>query len=156
MSATLDHGFFGIHEDIILTKDGTWLSNGEEILHENTVRAFSKNIFRCKDGFEIRLGTEHKTIHVEDTIYFVVRLEGSGEIGYNVILNDGRTLELDTHTLQYSPGRLTCRVEHPNDKTHENAKFLSAAYYELLKFVQKAPQGFYIVIEGENILLSRE
>ena len=156
MSATLDPSFFGIHENIILTKGGVWLSNGEEILHENTVRAFSKNIFRCVDGFEVRLGTERKTIHVEDTLYFVTRLEGSSDIGFNIVLNDGRTLELDSKTLQYKPGRLTCRVSHPNDKTHEEAKFLSAAYYELLKFVDRNDEGFYIVIEGQKIVLSRE
>lgn len=156
MAANLDPSFFGIHENIILTKNGVWLSNGEEILHEGTVRAFSKNIFRCADGYEIRLGNEHKTIHVEDTFYFVTQIDGSAEIGFNIILNDGRTIELNPKTLQYKPGRLSCRVYHPNNETQEEAKFLSAAYYELLKYIDRDADGFCITIESQKIVLSRE
>jgi hypothetical protein len=156
MSANLDPSFFGIHEQIILTKNGVWLSNGEEITHGGTVRAFSRNVFRCTDGYEIRLGTEHKTIHVEDTIYFVTGLDGSAEIGFNLILNDGRTVELDPKTLQYKPGRLTARVADPNNETIEEAKFLSNAYYELLKYVEHEKDGFCITIEKKKFILSRE
>jgi hypothetical protein len=153
--ATLDTSFFGIHEDIILTKNGVWLSNGEEILHQGTIHAFAKNIFRCKDGYEIRLGNEKKTIHVDDTIYFVIGLEGSPEIGFNVTLTDGRTVELNPSRIKYKPGRLTVEVPHPNDQTHEEAKFLSSAYYELLKHLESDADGFTITIEGKKVVLSK-
>ncbi|MBS1958033.1 MAG: hypothetical protein JST80_01040 [Bdellovibrionales bacterium] len=154
MSANVDTSFFGIHEDIILTKEGVWLSNGEEITHPGTVIGFSRNIYRCTEGFEIRLGLEHKVFHAEDTIYFVTRLEGNTQTGFNLRLNDGRMEKLDTGTLNYKPGRLTCKVLHPNEKTHEEAKFLTGAYYELLKHVEKTAKGFEVTIEGKTILLS--
>lgn len=151
MSANLDSGLFGIYEDLILTRNGIWLSNGEEILHERTKIAFARNLFRCKEGFEIRLGQEKKNVHVEDTLYFVVRLEGDPLIGYSIELNDGRTLELDPETLRYHRGRLTCRVPHPNEGTREEAKFLTQAYYEILRHLEKTSDGFSITIEGKTV-----
>lgn len=154
MSANVDTSFFGIHEDIILTKEGVWLSNGEEITHPGTLTGFSRNLFRSKDGFEIRLGNERKTIHVEDTIYFIHGLEGDPEKGFGLRLNDGRVERLDPATLQYRPGRLTCLVAHPPEQTREEAKFLTTAYYELLKHFEPAEGGFEITIQGSKILLA--
>lgn len=156
MSAALDQSLFSFHESIILTKNNTWLSNGEEITHPNTIIAFSRNIFRCPEGHEIRIGREKKTIHIEDTMYFVVALEGAPELGFSVRLNDGRQLELNPETLQYKPGRLTCKVYHPNEGTQEEAKFLTTAYYELLKYIEKNEFGFEITIEKKKIILSEE
>lgn len=156
MSARVDSSFFGIHEEILLTKNGVWLSNGEEITHTGTVLAFSRNLFRCKQGFEIRLGSEHKTIFVEDTLYFVARLEGSPTEGFMVELTDGRKVPLDPTTLKYQPGRLVCKVPHPNEGTREEAKFLSPAYYELLNHVEPSPEGdaFELWIQGSKIRLA--
>ena len=153
MSATVDTSFFGIHEEIILTKNGVWLSNGEEITHQGTVQAFSRNLFRNKDSFEIRLGNERKTIFVEETIYFVTRLSGSSDQGYTAHLNDGREVPVDVSTLRYEPGQLTCRVHHPNDNTWEPAKFLSAAYYEILSNAETDEDGIYLIIQGKKKLL---
>ena len=153
MSAEADHSFFGIHENIILTKNGIWLSNGEEITHQGTVRAFSKNIHRCADGFEIILGTERKVIHVEDTFFFVTGMDGAPEAGYSIRLSDGRTVPLQPETLQYQPGRLTCRVQNPNGSTTEEAKFLSSAYYEILNHIERDDHGFYITIQKKKISL---
>ena len=91
-------------------------------------------------------------IHVEDTIYFVTSIDGVPEIGFTVRLNDGRALELEASTLHYKPGRLTCKVTHPNDKTREEARFLSTAYHELLKHIESDPKGFHIIIEGKKII----
>jgi hypothetical protein len=156
MSALQDPSFFGIYEDLILNRNGVWLSNGEEVTHERTCQAFAKNLFRCKDGFEIRLGPEKKSIHVEDTIYFVTSMLGDPDLGFELTLNDGRKVELKSETLHYRSGRLTCKVYHPNEQTHEEAKFLTTAYYELLKYIEKNDEGFLIVIEGKTILLGQE
>ena len=153
MSERQDPSFFGIYEDLILNRHGVWLSNGEEITHERTCQAFAKNLFRCKDGFEIRLGNEKKTVHIEDTIYFVTSMIGDPELGFGLTLNDGRKVELDPTTLAYRAGRLTCKVDHPNEQTHEEAKFLTTAYYELLKYLEKADDGFFIEIEGKKVYL---
>ena len=156
MSANVDQSFFGLHENIILTKNGTWLSNGEEITHMGTIKAFSRNIYRGPSGYEIRLGKEIKVIHVEDTLYFVTAIDGVPELGFTVVLNDGRMGELDPDTLKYSPGRLTVGVPHPNEGTTEPAKFLSAAYHELLKHVTQDETGFKITLEGKTVVLSKE
>ena len=156
MSALQDTSFFGIYEDLILNRNGVWLSNGEEISHERTCKAFSKNLYRCKDGFEIRLGNEKKDVHVEDTIYFIVSMLGDPDLGYSLTLNDGRVVELDPSSLSYRPGRLTCKVYHPNEQTHEEAKFLTTAYYELLKCLEKTDKGFFVMIEGKKIHLGKE
>ncbi len=156
MSAELDQSFFSFFESIILTKEGTWLSNGEEITHPNTQIAFSRNIYRCPEGFEIRIGRDKKVIHVEDTLYFIVGIDGAPELGFSIRLNDGRQVELNPDTLQYRPGRLTCKVWNPNEGTHDEAKFLTTAYYELLKYIEKNDSGFEITIEKKKIILSDE
>jgi hypothetical protein len=153
MSAQSDTSVFGLFEELILTRNGVWLSNGEPITHERTLLAFSRNLFRCKEGFEIRLGNEKKSVHVEDTLYFIEAVDGVPELGFTLKLNDGREVELEAETLRYQPGRLTCRVLHPNENTHEEAKFLTRAYYEILKSVESGEQGFFIRIEGRIIPL---
>ncbi len=153
MSARVDSSFFGIHETLILTKEGVWLSNEEEVTHPGTLNAFFKNIFRCKEGFEIRIGSEHKVFHAEDTIYFIKRIEGTPDVGFTLDLSDSRKVILDPNTIQYRPGRLTCKVYHPNDGTHEEAKFLTNAYYELLKLVEPTQDGFVLTIQGLQIRL---
>lgn len=153
--ALIDQSFFGIQEEIILTKNGVWLSNGDEITHPGTLVGFSKNIYRNKNGYEIRIGQgekqEKKQIQVEDTIYFVRALEGNPEDGFLLILNDGRKIPLEPTSLKYKPGRLTCGVPHPNEGTTEEAKFLSAAYYELLNHVISTPKGFEITIQKKTV-----
>ena len=156
MSANVDQSFFGIHENIILTKNGVWLSNGEEITHQGTIKAFSRNLFRCTDGWEIRLGKERKTIHVEDTIYFVTKIDGSTDLGFSIFINDGRVGELEISDLKYKPGRLTVMIPHSNDGTNEEAKFLTTAYHELLKHIEKDNEGFKLTVEGKTVVLSRE
>lgn len=155
MPATADTSFFGIHEEIILTKNGVWLSNGEEITHTGTLIGFSKHIFRNTNGYEIRIGLgekqERKQIQVEDTIYFVTTLEGNPNEGYLIRLNDGRKLALDPQSLKYKPGRLTCNVPHPNEGTTEEAKFLSPAYYEILNHLTSNGDRFSIEIQGKKI-----
>jgi hypothetical protein len=153
MSAELDQNIFSFYENIILTKNGAWLSDNEEITHARTLLAFARNIYRCKDGFEIRIGHEHKTIHVEDTMYFITSIEGSPEIGFSIRTNDQRIGELDPSTLKYRPGRLTCRVPDPNTGILEEAKFLSTAYYEILKYLEQDGETFSITIEGKKIVL---
>ena len=153
MSAELDQNIFSFYENIILTKNGAWLSYNEEITHERTILAFARNIFRCKDGFEIRIGHERKTIHVEDTMYFITSIEGSPEIGFSIRTNDQRIGELDPSTLKYRPGRLTCRVPDPNTGILEEAKFLSTAYYEILKYLEQDGESFSVTIEGKKITL---
>ncbi len=151
MSANADLSFFGIHEEIILTRNGVWLSNGEEITHPGTVQVFSRSIFRSPNGYELRIGNEKKIIQVEDTLYFVKSIHGAPELGFTLYLTDGRRGDLAPESLHYTRGRLTCKVPNPNDGVLDEAKFLTAAYYEFLKHLKADQQGFYILIEGKTI-----
>jgi hypothetical protein len=153
MSAEVDQNIFSIYEDLILTKNGVWLSDQEEITHERTILAFSRNIHRSQNGFEIRIGRERKSIHIEDTMFFITSIEGAPEIGFTIRTNDQRIGELDPETLRYRPGRLTCRIPDPNSGMMEDAKFLSTAYYEILKHLEHDENGYSITIEGKKILL---
>jgi hypothetical protein len=153
MSAEVDQNIFSFYEDLILTKNGVWLSDQEEITHERTILAFSRNIHRSQNGYEIRIGRERKPIHIEDTMFFITSIEGAPEIGFTIRTNDQRIGELDPETLRYRPGRLTCRVPDPNSGMMEEAKFLSTAYYEILKHLEHDENGYWITIEGKKILL---
>jgi hypothetical protein len=153
MSAEVDQNIFSFYEDIILTKNGVWLSDNEEITHERTILAFSRNIHRSQNGYEIRIGRERKSIHIEDTMFFITSIEGAPEIGFTIRTNDQRVGELDPESLRYRPGRLTCRVADPNSGMLEEAKFLSTAYYEILKFLEHDDTGYSITIEGKRIQL---
>lgn len=153
MSAEVDLNIFSFYENIILTKNGVWLSDNEEITHERTILAFSRNIHRSQNGYEIRIGHERKSIHIEDTMFFITSIEGAPEIGFTIRTNDQRIGELDPTTLRYRPGRLTCRVPDPHSGLGEDAKFLSTAYYEILKHLEQDENGFSITIEGKRIPL---
>ena len=153
MSAEVDQNIFSFYEDLILTKNGVWLSDNEEITHERTILAFSRNIHRSQNGFEIRIGSERKSIHIEDTLFFITSIDGAPEIGFTIRTNDQRVGELDPESLRYRPGRLTCRVPDPHSRMMEEAKFLSTAYYEILKYVEHDDTGYWITIEGKRIQL---
>ncbi len=156
MSGANNPSAFGPNEIITLSKQGVWLSNGEEITHDQTCLAFARNLYHTLDGFEIRIGPEKKAVQIEDTLYFVQSIDGAPPQGFNLTLNDGRKIKLDAATLEYRPGRLTCKVDHPNEKTKEDAKFLSAAYYELLNHVDKTETGFVLKTENKSFILSTD
>src|SRR5437016_14636421 len=80
--------FFVDHEVIILSKNGVWLADGIEITHEGTRRLFAKNLKRDEKGYFIQVGRETKRIEVEDTPYFVQRIEGDLVSGIKLFLND--------------------------------------------------------------------
>lgn len=154
MSNEQNAGAFGEAEIITLSKKGIWLSNGEEITHARTLQAFAQNLFRTGDQVEIRIGPERKEVHIEDTLYYVQSISGTPREGFQLQLNDGRKLKLDPTTLCYEAARLICKVSHPTQSTFEDAKFLSAPYYELLNFTEKSPSGYRLQIENSAITLA--
>jgi hypothetical protein len=132
--------FFVDREVIVLTKQGIWLADGTEITHEPTRKLFAKSLKRDEAGYFLHIGKETKRIHVEDTAYFVSRMDGSPTNGILLWLSDESHETLDPKTLSYQPGRLTCKI-----KSHqEEAKFLHAAYFDLLKDLQEDSQTYYL------------
>jgi hypothetical protein len=127
-------------ELIVLSKNGTWLANGIEVTHPSTVRLFAKNLKRDDQGYFIQVGKESKRIQVEDTPYFIRKIEGNAQSGYLLFINDETEERLDPMTVRYQPGRLTCRIK---SQTSE-AKFLHAAYMDLLKDLRESETTFFL------------
>lgn len=157
--------FFVDNEIIVLTKTGVWLADGNEISHEPTRKLFSKSLVRDGNEFYLKIGRESKRIQVEDTPYFVQRIDGSEKSGYQVTLNDETVEKLDPKTLHYRPGRLTCKIKlsHSNQPGNslshlegEEALFLHAPYFDLLRSLQEDHQSYFLVFGPSRIRLAKK
>jgi len=143
--------FFVDREVIVLTKNGVWLADGTEITHEPTRRLFARSLKKDPDGgYTLHIGRETKKILVEDTAYFVLRIDGDPEQGYELLINDETREPLDPPSIQYRPGRLTCQIKGGT----ESAKFLHAPYFDLLKELKQDDQGYYLDFGASRVDLS--
>lgn len=143
---------FDDRETIRLTKEGVFLSDGEEITHEKTIAAFHRFLDRDGEGYFIRIGRDFKRIEVEDTPRFVTDIAWRGENEpVELLLASGDRERLDPSTLAYQPGRLTCRVRGGG----EEAKFLRRPYLELLMHALADENGYAIRIAGQTIRLGQ-
>jgi hypothetical protein len=138
--------FFVDNEVIVLTKNGIWIADEVEISHEPTRKLFAKSLKKDPNGYHLHIGKETKQIQVEDTAYFVHRIDGSAEEGYQVWLSDETQEFLDPKTLKYRPARLTCKIKNGT----EEAKFLHAAYFDLLKDLKQDMNSYYLEFGGKN------
>ena len=82
--------FFVDREVIILNRYGIWLADGIEITHEPTRRLFARSLKRdpSNKNYYLEVGREKKQIQVEDTPYFILRIDGDSSTGYELSLND--------------------------------------------------------------------
>ncbi len=141
-------------ETIRLTKNGVFLSDGEEITHARTVEGFHRFLGRDEAGYFIRIGSDFKRIEVEDTARFVIDIDWRGTAGEEVVeltLASGERERLDPTSLAYLPDRLTCRVKGGT----EEAKFLRKPYLELLMHALAERDGYAIKIAGRTIRLGQ-
>ncbi|MBI2712197.1 MAG: DUF1285 domain-containing protein [Bdellovibrio sp.] len=156
MSEEKNAPFFVDREVIILTRNGIWLADGTEITHEPTRRLFARSLKKNEDGYYLHVGRETKKIQVEDTAYFVTRIDGSLRDGFTLSINDGSSEALLAETLTYRPGRLVCKIKQ---KTEE-AKFLHAPYFDLLRNLQEDQTSYYLEFQKkgarERITLSKK
>lgn len=145
--------YFGIEETLVLSKQGVWLSNEQEITHAATVQAFFRFLHCDESGqWWIQIGREKKPVTVEDTPAFVRSIHGTPERGYRIGIVSQEALEdLKIKTLRYQPGRLTCRTAMGRE-----ARFLQGPYHELLKTIGHDKQGYYLEIQGARIDLSAD
>lgn len=139
-------------EVIILTRNGIWLADGEEISHEPTRRLFARSLKKDSEGYFLAIGHETKRIRVEDTAYFVNRIDGNTREGYLLWLSDGTSEKLDPSTLKYRPGRLTCLIKNQSEET----KFLHAPYFELLKNLEEDTDTYFLNLMGIRVELSKK
>ncbi len=135
-----------MNEIIVLTRNGEWLADGTEITHEPTRRLFARSLKHEADGWYLRIGHESKRIEVEDTAYFVIRIDHEGK-AVKLTLNDETFERLDPATLAYRPGRLICRIKGGNAE----AKFLQAPYMDLMRELEEDARGYFIRIGGARV-----
>jgi hypothetical protein len=145
------------HEEIQLNANGVWLSNGEAITHEATLRAFAKNLHREGDQYVIRIGNNEKEVTVEDTPYFVVSLQELPGGEFLLGLNDETEEKLDPKTLCYEVNRLTSRIKRTTAFPRgQEAKFVRKTYFQILKNLIEESDGFYLKAGGERFLLEKK
>lgn len=142
--------FFVDREVIVVTRNGIWLADGVEISHEPTRRLFARSLKRDGEGYYLHIGRETKRIEIEDTPYFIQRIDGTPEQGYELWINDETKERLSPVTLKYRPGRLVCKIKNGE----EEAKFLHAAYFDLLRFLKEDLETYYLEITGKKISLA--
>jgi hypothetical protein len=147
------HGFTD-DEVIVLKANGQWIADGYEITHEPTRKLFARSLFKDEQGYYLHIGREVKRIAVEDTAYFVHRVEGDPTRGIRVVLNDDAEEPLDPATLSYRPGRLVCRVTRRGDS--EEARFLHAPYFDLLQHLEEDGSEYFLRIAGKKAVLSHK
>lgn len=139
-------------EVIRLTRDGVFLSNGEEITHERTLAAFHRFLARDEEGYYIQIGRDFKRIEVEDTAYFVraIRFEGSGAQEKVILtLLGGQEEVLDPLTLRYRDERLSCVLKEGT----ERAVFLRGPHTELFLRTLDEGNGYFLTIGGKKYRL---
>lgn len=144
--------FFAKNEKITLNRNGIWLSDGIEITHEPTRRLFARSLRKDDaEGYYLHIGREALRVEVEDTPYFVIRIDGAPSTGYELRLNDETSEPLSPETLRYQDGRLSCRLQRG-----EEAKFLSAPYFDLLRNIEEDPFSYFLSIRGKRVDLEKK
>ena len=117
--------FDKIEEALVLSKDGVWFSNGQEITHQNTVKAFFRGLTKIDDQYFIKLGTNVKSVKVEDLPLFVTSIDWNKDWVLLHLSNEKKE-SLQFETLEYSEGRLVCKT------SGGKARFKRAPYHEFL------------------------
>lgn len=136
-------------ETIRITKHGVWLSDGEEITHQETLKAYKTHIGRDDEGYFIEIGRDFKRIEVEDTAFFVEQIFMAPQSA-EIRLSDGSLEKLKLSTLEHSPERLICQVKEGKFP----ARFLVQPYHELLLHCEETRDGYRLKIGDESVDLN--
>lgn len=133
-------GFWAIGTSRIrFGRDGRWYADGEPIENRKVADLFSRSLVpRADGGWELQVGHERAPVEVEDTPWVVQDVEGDGESGWTVILNDGSRERLDPATLAVGEDDvLYCRVRGGTVRV----RFLRPAYYRLARHFEAMGDG---------------
>ena len=121
-------------ENVVLTSEGIWLSNGHPITHQETIAAFFRGLIYENSKWVVYIEKEQKEVQVEDTPQFVVGVEFPVELsGKNpvCVLTNGQQVPLDPNNLVLNGARLVQKVGN------FEVKFLRNPYYQVLDYLQK-------------------
>ena len=136
---------FDIQETLRLNKRGVWLSNGEEILHQPTVRAFTRHLTRASEkplNYAIQIGNEKKTVEIEDTPYFVEGISSEEQGPIQIRIKNLKIFELNIQTLRLDEPGLVCEIEIRGQQ--ERARFLPSAYHQIMKNLEEDEKSYFL------------
>ena len=138
--------------DIFIARDGTWYSDGLEVIHQKIFKLFNECLHRDPDGgYYIEVRGQRCPVRVENTPFVARSLfYENDEQGCDVlwlILNSGERQALRPETLiRCSDGELRCRLDNGLD-----AALSRQAATQLGPFLDCDPQGaFFIVLNGRQ------
>lgn len=118
--------------EITVTKDGRWIHEGSEIRRKALVQLFASLVKQEGGDYYLVTPVEKWRIRVEDTPLHVISLFGDSDTGIRLALSNGQSQMLDESAeLNLVP---LDGVSVPTIKTKQGleARFLRAAYYELI------------------------
>ncbi len=128
-----------------IDKKGNWFQDGIRIRHRGTYLYNNRLLDMDEEGrFFVDEGSGRLYVEVEDTPYVVKMIDRRGEDIY-VKLNDGTEETLDLGSLRLS-GENVPYVRVKNNRFE--ARLLSPAYYELMKYVRKEGSDYVIELGG--------
>jgi hypothetical protein len=125
-----------IEEELVLTRAGVWLSNGQPIEHERTIEAFCRSIRReqGQGRYRLEIGSEKIPIHIELYPIFVLRSQWADDCAL-FELSDGTQEKLLRH-------QIDSRISIPTDGStelklerwghEERAGFMRSAHCDFL------------------------
>lgn len=145
--------FFVQGEKIVLKKDGTWVADGVEITHDQTRDLFNRSLHWDDEEkkYCLKIGYETMHIEVEDTPFFVAFLEhpnGSQEPP-TARLTSFKSEQITAERLSFENGSLYLKLADG-----QRAKFLSAAYYDIMRGLQEDGGFYFLTIAGARVNLS--
>ncbi|MCD6496942.1 MAG: DUF1285 domain-containing protein [Deltaproteobacteria bacterium] len=139
------------NHEIRLDREGRWTYRGAPVTNKKVVDLFNRSIRRTTEGdWVLHVGKDIHPIIIEDTPYFVERMDLEGENPI-VFLNDGTAEILVPETIRYKPvGRLYCLVK---DGTTP-ARFTWNAYHGLAEHMDELDGWIVLNLPNTQIRLA--
>jgi hypothetical protein len=128
-----------------IDKKGNWFQDGIKIRHRGTYLYNNRLLDMDEEGrFFVDEGSGRLYVEVEDTPYVVKMVDRRGEDIY-LRLNDETEETLDFGSLRLSGENVPyARVKN----NRFEARLLSPAYYELMKYARKEGSVYFIELVG--------
>ena len=136
---------------IFINKRGDWFQDGIKITHKWTYLTNNKNLNIDSEGrYFVDEGTGKIYVDVEDTP-FVVKMVNKKNDKFFIQLNDETNEKLDFESLEFDEKNIPY-VTVKNGKFR--ARFITAAYYELIRFAETHENEIYIIDGDKKYYLS--
>ena len=149
----------GIQGQLIFTKDGQWMHEGELVTHTGISDYFSNHLSFRPDlqSYVLSDGIRALKVEVEDTPVVVRTILNShaesGIESWQVALSGGNTERFAAETLSVSAGGTWyCRVRNGEVK----ARLLSPAIQHLTGFIEEAEGKYFLKVGGQTFAIEHE